>query len=267
MYLEIRGLSKFFTLHLLGGKRIAAFSDVGFQLKGGEFLGVMGPIGTGKSSLMKCLYRTYLPSEGEVLIHLDGKTVDLAKAPDYEIIALRRGEIGFVSQTFRKVPRVTTLDIVAEPLLEQGVGLTDAREKAKDMLARFLIPQEVWDTYPANLGIGEAQRVNFARAFVYNPRLLILDEPTSLLDAQTIEIIVEMFRELKDHGVAIIGAFQENDIIRELADQVLLMEKNRVSALGKTEEILRLVQHKKNRQQGNLQRRGPRTYPERARRS
>ncbi len=246
MYLEIRGLSKFFTLHLLGGKRIAAFSDVSFRLKRGEFLGVMGPIGAGKSSLMKCLYRTYLPSQGEILFHLDGRIVDLAKAPDYEIIDLRKREIGFVSQSFRKVPRVTTQDIVAEPLLEQGVGLTEAREKAKDMLARFLIPQEQWDTYPANLGIGEAQRVNFARTFIYSPRLLILDEPISLLDAQTVEIIVEMFRKLKDQGVTIIGAFQETDSVWELADQVLLLEKNRVSALGKTNEVLRFVQDKKS---------------------
>jgi len=247
LYLEVKGLSKFFTLHLLGGKRISAFSGVSFQLKRGEFLEVIGPIGAGKSSLMKCLYRTYLPSQGEILFHLDGRIVDFAKAPDYEIIDLRKREIGFVSQSFRKVPRVPTLDIVAEPLLEQGVGLTEAREKAKEMLARLLIPQELWDTYPANLGIGEAQRVNFARVFVYSPRLLILDEPTSLLDAQTVKIIVEMFRKLKDRGVTIIGAFQETDIIRKLADQVLLLEKNRVSALGKTEEVVSLVQHKKNR--------------------
>ncbi len=247
MYLEVKGLAKLFTLHLLGDKRITGFSNVSFGLKHGEFLGVMGPIGTGKSSLMKCLYRTYLPTDGEISLQSDGRIIDVAKAPEHQIIELRKREIGFVSQSFRKIPRVSTLDVVAEPLLEQGLEPAQARERSKAMLARLLIPEEMWDTYPANLGIGEGQKVNFARTLVYGPRLLILDDPISLLDLETLEIIVEMFRELKSQGVTIIGAFQETDINRELADKILLLEKNRVAAFGEATELLPLVRGERTR--------------------
>lgn len=243
-YLEVNGLAKSFTLHLLGGKRISGFSNVSFGLRHGEFLGVLGAIGTGKSSLMKCLYRTYLPSAGEISLRADGTVVDLARAPEHEIIELRKREIGFISQSFRKVPRVSALDVVAEPLLEQGVALAEAREKSRAMLTRLHIPEDLWDTYPANLGVGEGQRVNFARTLVYRPRLLILDEPTSLLDVETLEIIVGMFHELKNQGVTIVGAFQETEIVRELADKVLLLEKNHVAAFGTAGDVLPIIESK-----------------------
>ena len=106
--LKVRGLSKKFTLHILGGKTIEGCTDVNFSLKTGEFMGIVGPSGAGKSTIIKCIYRTYLSSSGQILYSdAGGEEVDLARAPE-DIIRRRQSkeEIGYVSQFLQVIPRV-----------------------------------------------------------------------------------------------------------------------------------------------------------------
>ncbi|MGP8321569.1 MAG: phosphonate C-P lyase system protein PhnL [Methanosarcinaceae archaeon] len=238
-HLEIYDLNKTFTVHVSGGKQIMGFGDVSFNVKRGEFLAIIGGSGSGKSSLLKCIYRTYIPDSGSILYYpgRDCTPIDLIIAPDQTILALRRSGIGYVSQLLYAVPRVTALDVIAEPLLVSGMDTTDARNVASTYLGRLRIPEDLWDAYPSTFSGGERQRVNIARALVTSSDLLLLDEPTSALDPSSTAIVVEMLREVK-HKTTMIGIFHDLSVVREVADRVIVMKNNRMVGTGTPEEIL-----------------------------
>ncbi len=207
--LEVRELTKGFTLHMLGGKRLMAFVDVQFTLDPGECLQIEGPSGVGKSSLLKCLYRTYRPSHGRAVLHTDGRSVDLASAPESDILDLRRRAVGYVSQFFSAIPRQSAAAVVAEPLLELGLDAPTARRRAEAMLARLDIPKPLWEGFPATFSGGERQRVNLARAFIAPRELILLDEPTASLDAARRDIVFSLLAELKRAGTALIAVLHD----------------------------------------------------------
>lgn len=225
-------------MYVLGGKKIKGFEDVSFSVKRGEFLAIIGSSGSGKSSLLKCMYRTYLADSGSMLYRPDsGSAIDLTTASDHEILALRRSEIGYVSQLLQVVPRTIAVDVIAEPLLHRGIEIDDARDAASRYLARLRIPEDLWDAYPSTFSGGERQRVNIARALIAAPRLLLLDEPTSALDPASTAVVVEMLRAV-NQGTTMIGIFHDLSVVRELADRVVLMKDNRMAGIGTPEEIL-----------------------------
>lgn len=225
-------------MHVLGGKKIKGFEDVSFSVKRGEFLAIIGSSGSGKSSLLKCMYRTYLADSGSMLYRPDsGSAIDLTTASDHEILALRRSEIGYVSQLLQVVPRTIAVDVIAEPLLHRGIEIDDARDAASRYLARLRIPEDLWDAYPSTFSGGERQRVNIARALIAAPRLLLLDEPTSALDPASTAVVVEMLRAV-NQGTTMIGIFHDLSVVRELADRVVVMKDNRMAGIGTPEEIL-----------------------------
>ena len=207
-------------------------------MKRGEFLAIVGSSGSGKSSLLKCMYRTYLADTGSMLYRPDSNSaIDLTTASDHEILALRRSEIGYVSQLLQVVPRTIAVDVIAEPLLQRGIGIDDARDAASRYLARLRIPEDLWDAYPSTFSGGERQRVNIARALIAAPRLLLLDEPTSALDPASTAVVVEMLRAV-NQGTTMIGIFHDLSVVRELADRVVVMKDNRMVGIGTSEEIL-----------------------------
>jgi alpha-D-ribose 1-methylphosphonate 5-triphosphate synthase subunit PhnL len=232
-HLTVSGLAKTFTLHVLGGKRVVALRGVSFAVERGAFVGVVGPSGGGKSTLLKCLYRTYLASRGTIEYRTtDGRVLDLATAHDEEIVALRRGELGYVSQFLRPTPRVTAVDLVARPLIARGIDRERARQRAARLLGRLALPEDLLDGYPALFSGGEQQRVNLARALVAPPGLLLLDEPTSALDADNQEMVIELLREVHAAGTTIVGVFHDLAVLRRLADQYLLLREGRVAGGG-----------------------------------
>lgn len=225
-------------MHVLGGKEIKGFEDVSFSVKRGEFLAIIGSSGSGKSSLLKCMYRTYLADSGSMLYRMDSDSaIDLTTASDHEILALRRSEIGYVSQLLQVVPRTIAVDVIAEPLLQRGIGIDDARDAASRYLARLRIPEDLWDAYPSTFSGGERQRVNIARALIAAPRLLLLDEPTSALDPASTAVVVEMLRAV-NQGTTMIGIFHDLSVVQELADRVVVMKDNRMVGIGTPEEIV-----------------------------
>ena len=142
-------LSKTFLMHVRGGARIDAFHDVSFSVAPGEFLGVSGPSGSGKSSLLKCLYRTYLPSAGAIwYTDSDAETRNLAVEDEHVILRLRRLEIGYISQFFPVIPRVSALDTIANSMVARGLPRPESVERAQDLLARLSIPRPLWDCFP-----------------------------------------------------------------------------------------------------------------------
>ena len=224
--LTVSGLRKTFTLHLLGGRELPALVDVSLSVGPGELVAVLGPSGSGKSTLLKCLARTYLPSGGSAMYG----AVDLVTAPDHVIVALRSTEIAVVSQFLHAVPRTPADLVVAEPLLRNGVDRATAREAARYMMSRLLLPPALHDGYPATFSGGERQRVNLARALVHGPRLLLLDEPTSALDPATRAAAAELIRERVAAGAAAIGVFHDLPTVEQLATRTLVIDRGRVLA-------------------------------------
>lgn len=236
-HLKVESLSKLFALQTLDGRRLPALEDVSFEVYTGEFLGIVGRSGSGKSSLLRCLYRRYLPTAGRVLYAAQGGETDLTKTGDREVLRLRKAEIGYVSQFLRAIPRTPALDVVAEPLVEGGAATEESREKAASTMEALGMPPKLRDAYPATMSGGEQQRVNLARALVARPRLLLLDEPTSALDPETRTLAVEAILELKGEGTTMIGIFHEGESLAALADTVLALETGRVRWCGPAGEV------------------------------
>ena len=217
--LTVKNLCKNFTMHICGGKKIPSFGNVSFSVGAASLLAITGPSGAGKSSLLKCVYRTYLPTSGEIhYTRRDGKSVNLAAADDWEILSLRGSEIGYVSQFFRVMPRVSAIDTLMEPLITRGGDPAEAREMASEMLARVGLGKTLWDMYPSTFSGGEKQRLNILRAIITKPRLLLLDEPTASLDKGYKDRIMNMILELKSEGTAMLGVFHDHGALACLSD-------------------------------------------------
>lgn len=229
VHLCARELRKQFVLHILGGKRVRAFEDVSFDVPVGAFVGIAGRSGSGKSSLLKCLYRTYLADGGSLAYRCaDSTELDLVAASDDTILGLRVSEIGYVSQFLRPMPRVRALDLAARPLVRRGMPRAEAHERVADYFARLSLPRELWDSYPVLFSGGEQQRVNLARALASQPRLLLLDEPTSALDGALQGAVVRLLAEARNRGTTMVGVMHDTALLAQLSDSVLTMQGGRV---------------------------------------
>ena len=205
--IEARGLGKMFTLHNQGGIRLPVLDAVDFTASAGECLVLAGPSGAGKSTLLRCLYGNYLATEGSIRVRHGEEWVELVGAPEPRILALRREVIGYVSQFLRVIPRVSALDVVAEPLRQAGVDADEARQRAGAMLARLSVPRRLWSLAPATFSGGEQQRVNIARGFIARHPILLLDEPTASLDADNRNVVIALIREALAEAAACWGSF------------------------------------------------------------
>lgn len=190
--LVVSEVAKSFTMHLRDGVRLPVVANVSFSVRAGECVVLGGPSGVGKSSILKMLYGNYGVDEGQILVEHDGRLVNLATAEPRTVLEVRRATLGYVSQFLRVVPRVCALDIVAEPLQARGVTAGDARERAAELLSKLNLPKELWSLPPATFSGGEQQRVNIARGFITDHKILLLDEPTASLDAKNRAVVVEM---------------------------------------------------------------------------
>ncbi|WP_170385363.1 phosphonate C-P lyase system protein PhnL [Ruegeria atlantica] len=203
--IELRDVSKSFTLHNQGSAVIPVMEGASLKVAPGECVALTGASGAGKSTLMRVIYGNYLAASGQVLV----AGLDVAQAEPREILALRRETLGYVSQFLRVVPRVPTLEVVAEPLLTIGCDKTEALDKAASLLARLNIPEGLWRLSPTTFSGGEQQRVNIARGFVHDYPALLIDEPTASLDAQNRETVLSLIEEANARGAAIVGIFHD----------------------------------------------------------
>lgn len=219
--LSVRNLAKTFTMHLRGGISLPVVENVTFDINAGECVVLGGPSGAGKSSILKMVYGNYGVDSGEVLIAHDGQQVDLASADPRTVLTLRRDAIGYVSQFLRTVPRVSALDVVAEPLVVRGTDKEEAQRRAGEMLSRLNLPERLWSLPPATFSGGEQQRVNIARGFITHHPVLLLDEPTASLDAANRAVVVGMIAQKKREGVAMLGIFHDEDVRAEVADRIV----------------------------------------------
>ena len=222
--LRTEGLAKTFTLHLQGGTRIPVLGRVDLAVKAGECVALSGPSGAGKSTLMRCLYGNYGAGAGRIMLAHRGAELDLASAAPRAVIEARRESIGYVSQFLRVIPRVSTRDIVAEPIVSRGMARGDALVRATALLDRLNLPERLHDLPPATFSGGEQQRVNLARGFGPRYPVLLLDEPTASLDAGNRAIVIGLIHEAKQAGTAIVGIFHDAEVREAVADRVFTVE-------------------------------------------
>lgn len=213
--IELNDVSKSFTLHNQGGAVIPVMEGASLQVAPGECIALIGASGAGKSTLMRVIYGNYLAASGQVLVG----GLDVAKAESREILALRRETLGYVSQFLRVVPRVPTLEVVAEPLLAIGCEKKAALDKAAQLLARLNIPERLWNLSPTTFSGGEQQRVNIARGFVHDYPAILLDEPTASLDVRNREKVLSLIEEAKARGAAIVGIFHDVEARAQVCDR------------------------------------------------
>ena len=161
----------------------------------GECVVLAGPSGAGKSSILKMIFGSYRCDRGQILVRRGRSASTSRGASARHILALRKDTVGYVSQFLRAVPRVPTLDVVAEPLVARGVARDAARKKAAELLRRLNIPGPLWGLPPATFSGGEQQRVNIARGFLPDFPVLLLDEPTASLDAANSEVVMQLIAE------------------------------------------------------------------------
>jgi alpha-D-ribose 1-methylphosphonate 5-triphosphate synthase subunit PhnL len=215
----IEGVAKSFTLHNQGAARIPVMAGVALTVRSGECVALTGDSGAGKSTLMRMVYGNYLAEAGSIRVRHGEGWVDVAAAEPRAILSLRRRSLGYVSQFLRVVPRVPTVDVVAEPLLAVGVERAEARARAEALLARLRVRRELWGLSPTTFSGGEQQRVNLARGFAHPYPSLLLDEPTASLDAANRETVLRLIEEAKARGAAILGIFHDLAARERVADR------------------------------------------------
>ena len=218
--LSIQNLSKEFYLHT-ADKHIRSCQDISLDLQEGEFVGIVGLSGAGKSTILKCIHRTYLTTRGHIYYNSAAfGRIDLTTASEREILYLRKNEIGYVSQFLHVMPRTTAKEHVMNALLETGVSGEDAKSRSEEMLTYFRLPENLWDIYPNTFSGGERLRLNLAHTMVKQPRLMLLDEPTASLDNKTKLLVKDMLVKLKNQGTSMIGIFHDLEFMDGLCDRV-----------------------------------------------
>ena len=236
--LSVQGLVKRFGLALSPDadaeiRIVPALAGVDLEVSAGEHVVIAGPSGSGKSSLLRCVFRTYLPTGGRMLFRTAaGTVVDLAAAPDEVVADLREREVGYVSQFLRAEPRRSALTVVAKAARRRGLAADDALEAAAEALRSVNLPETLWASYPVLLSGGEQQRVNLASATVAPPRLLLLDEPVSALDPANREAVLSRIEGLARTGVALLSVFHDWDAIERLATRVVVLDRGLVKQTG-----------------------------------
>lgn len=218
--LSVHRVRKTYTRHLFDGKKLDVLREASLELPRGSFTLLTGPSGSGKSSLLRCIYRSAVVDSGSIVLRVDGSELDLLAADDRTMIETRRRHIGLATQSLSVVPRVGALDLLSE------AGLN--REDAAALLQRIGLSRAHFDVPPATFSGGERQMLNLALALAQWRPLLLLDEITASLDRRRKTTAYETLLERKRSGVTILAVSHEIPDLDGLVDRVLMMRDGKV---------------------------------------
>jgi alpha-D-ribose 1-methylphosphonate 5-triphosphate synthase subunit PhnL len=221
--LRVSGLNKSFVMHArssVGGDlALPVLRDVALSVAPGECLALVGPSGAGKSTLLRSLYGNYRADSGSIRVRHRDQSVELVGAEPRVTLDVRRYTMGFVSQFLRVIPRVPCVDVVAEPMLRLGADPEEARRRAEFLLGMLGIPERLRSLPPATFSGGEQQRVNIARSLIADYPVLLLDEPTASLDVANRDGVIDLIRQRRNAGTAIVGIFHDLAVREALANR------------------------------------------------
>jgi len=219
--IRLEGVAKSFTMHLRGGAVLPVVQGVAFEVAPGECVALGGPSGAGKSSILKMIYGNYRADAGAIWLRDGGEWVDVARADPRRVLGLRRRTLGYVSQFLRAIPRVPARELVAAAARDVGLEADAAQARAEALLERLNVPERLWGLPPATFSGGEQQRVNLARGLAAEHPILLLDEPTASLDAESRDRAIALIRERCNAGAAILGIFHDAQVREALCDHVI----------------------------------------------
>ena len=202
--ISTQGLAK---QYFMGTQIVNALVDISIDININEYVALMGPSGSGKSTLMNLLGCLDTPSKGEYFLN----NINVSTMTDNELAEVRNSEIGFVFQTFNLLPRISSLDNVALPLVYSGMSKAERTQRAEEKLEIVGLKDRM-DHKPNELSGGQRQRVAIARALVNNPAIILADEPTGNLDTKTSVEIMDIFNTIHTNGNTIILVTHEPDI-------------------------------------------------------
>ena len=248
--LEVRDLKKHFPItrgffnKVVG--QVRAVDGVSFALHAGECLALVGESGSGKTTLGRAILRAVRPSAGKVLFHLDGRVVDVASAPEDELVDLRRHMQMIFQDPYASLnPRMTAFDIIGEPLLVHGMRNRRRREeRVRHLLHQVGLNPQQLRRYPHAFSGGQRQRLGIARALALHPRLIVADEPVSALDvsvqAQIINLLQDLQQELE---LTYLFIAHDLSVVRHIADRVAVMYVGRLVELAPVERLFHRPRH------------------------
>lgn len=222
--ITVTQVSKTFVLHNQGGTQLPVLNQMSFHVDAGECVVLYGQSGCGKSTLLKMLFGNYLADSGSIEIHTDQEVVDLVQAHPHDVLTLRRQTLSFVSQFLRVIPRVSTWDLVSDPLKRNGVDPSEIEDRVTHILHRLNLPESLWQLAPATFSGGEQQRVNIARSLILDSPIILLDEPTASLDANNREVVAELISEARARGAALVGIFHDDHLRAQIASRLIHLE-------------------------------------------
>lgn len=202
--IRIEGLKK---IYRLGDQQVNALDGVSVTIHKNEYVAIMGPSGSGKSTLMNILGCLDTPSGGTYILN----GTDVSQMGDGQLAEVRNKEIGFVFQSFNLLPRYTSLENVALPLVYSGISRSERESRAKSALCAVGL-QERMEHKPSELSGGQRQRVAVARALINNPSIILADEPTGNLDTSTSIEIMKLFEDIYKKGNTVVLVTHEEDI-------------------------------------------------------
>jgi putative ABC transport system ATP-binding protein len=210
--IEIRDLAK---IYRMGEETVAALAGVSLTIERGEHTAIIGPSGSGKSSLMNILGGLDRPTRGTY--RFEGE--DVGEMDDDSLADFRSRRIGFVFQSFQLLPRLSALQNVELPMVYAGLLPAERRERAAAMLERVGLGSRMGHR-PTQLSGGQQQRVAIARALANAPDLLLADEPTGALDSQTGKDVLALFHQLNAEGLTILIVTHDHDVAAQAGRRV-----------------------------------------------
>ncbi|KZK97149.1 amino acid ABC transporter ATP-binding protein [Pseudovibrio sp. Ad26] len=225
--IQIRGLTKIYN-------GVPVLNGIDLDIKKGERIAIIGPSGTGKSTLLRCLNFLETPEQGEYV--LDGKSIDVRKANAAQIKEMRL-RTAFVFQNYALFANKTARENIAEGLITvRGEAKETAFERADEILRDIGLADKI-DAYPASLSGGQQQRVGIGRAMASNSELMLVDEPTSALDPEWVDEVLQLLTRVAQAHQTMLIVTHEMAFAKEIADRVLFMEGGRIVEQGPPEKI------------------------------
>ena len=240
MLLDVQHISKSFTTGYIRKVKKEVLKDISFTLSQGETLGIAGTSGAGKTTLIRILMQLLVPDGGVVLYH--GR--DLGELSGKEMLAVRRTmQMIFQNPAAALHTRMTIRESIEEPSRLYG-KMDRFEERMQEMLSRLQLRRELLLRYPAELSGGELQRVALARLLLISPEVLILDEPTSMLDVSVQAEILTLLQELQEERkIAYLFISHDLDVLAAMARRVGILSAGRLVEIGAAEDVLHHPQH------------------------